>query len=116
MPTDYKEELAKYKYDKAVPLDDLPIAGRKKKQRKHKKADHKHTYIPGIFYTPHDKYIPMGYGFYCETCGRIQDVHFCWQSYLEKEKAFEDQYPNARQIILPEDWRWFLDKYIPIGE
>lgn len=116
MSIDYSEQVAKFKYDKAIPLDDIPIIGKKKKKKQHKKSDHKHIYVPAIFYSPNSNFIRLGYGFYCNQCGRIQNMWWCWNNYLDSLKKFEDQHPDLIQIELPQDWNWIFDKYLPIGE
>lgn len=119
MPTDYKEELAKYKYDKAAPIDDLPIIGKRKKKKQHKKSDHKHEYIAAIFYAKNSKSIigsPVNCGFVCKHCGRVEEVHFLWHRYLETIKQFELDHPDFIEIYLPENWNWFTNKYVPFGE
>lgn len=116
MGRSYSEEKAKFKYDKAIPLDDLPIIGKKKKTRQHKKSDHKHNYVPVICYDPYGKFTKVTYGFVCDICGRVDDMHFCWGYYLDKIKEFEEKYPDFKEITLPEDWNWITDKYVPFGE
>ena len=112
----YNEENAKYKYNKAIPLDDLPIIGKSKKKKQHKKSDHKHEYIPVIVYDKYSKFAAVDYGFACKHCGRIDDMHFGWGRYLDKLKLFEEEHPDFIEVELPQDWNWLRDKCLPIGE
>lgn len=115
----YKEANKEYKYSKAIPLNDLPIPYKKKKKKHHKKSDHKHEYIAAIFYAKNSKSIigsPVNCGFVCKHCGRIEEVHFLWNRYLETIKQFELDHPDFIEIYLPENWNWFTNKYIPFGE
>lgn len=112
----YNGGKAKFKYDKAAPLEDLPINGKLKKKKQHKKSDHKHEYVPVIIYDTQNKFAAVDYGFICKHCGRIDDLHFGWGQYLDKIKQFEAEHPDFIEIELPHNWNWFKDKYLPIGE
>lgn len=112
----YDGGKSQFKYDKAIPLDDLPIIGKRKKKKQHKKSDHKHEYVPVIIYDTQNKFAAVDYGFVCKHCGRIDDLHFGWGQYLDKIKQFEEEHPDFIEIELPHNWSWFKDKYLPIGE
>lgn len=109
MTSSYREDLAKFKYEKAVPIEDSPVLGKRAKKKKTKRADHKHEYIPVIF---HGKQW-IDHGFICKHCGRVQDVIFDWHSFTNNK--FREQYQNCLEIELPDDWD-ISDKYIPLPE
>lgn len=103
MGLSYNEETAKYKYNKAIPLDDLPIIGKVKKRKQHKKSDHKHEYIPAIIYDTQHTFGAVNYGFICKHCGRIDNLYFGWGHYLDKIKQFEEEHPDFIEVELPHD-------------
>ena len=42
MTSSYREDLAKYKYERSVPIEDSPVLGKSAKKKKTKRADQKH--------------------------------------------------------------------------
>ena len=117
----YNEENAKYKYNKAIPLDDLPIMGKTKKKKQHKKSNHKHKYIPAIYHRVHinaitnEKELYDCYGFHCKYCGRLENMWYIWSHNPEKIEEFKEKYPNYVEVTLPDTWCWFKNNYIPIS-
>ena len=120
MVSSYREEVNKYKFEKQQKAEDKPIPRKKKKVKKTKKADHKHVYVPALFQTSYTNWkqetrIVWNYGFYCEKCGRIQDISFTWGDNKILDK-FRKEHPDYRVCILKEDFDIWKDKFVPLTE
>lgn len=79
MPSDYKEQVIKYKY---AELPEETQYKKKKKKKSRQRSDHKHCYASSIFdcghYTLyHGTRRPAYYIVdYCVICGRINDATY----------------------------------------
>ena len=120
--SDYREACQNYKNSKREPIineferDRYP----KKKKKKNKKQwkNHKHVYIPAIFYQKAEflkaKNLLTMTGTYCKECGRVQNMRFNWSRDDERITRFREEYPDCREIYLPDSWNCFKDKCVPL--
>ena len=111
MVSSYREYSEKYKNDKKKLIDgyeEVPYKKSKKNRKKNKRSNHKHEYIPALYYKKNEVF----YGSHCKICGRIQNFCFFFYDVENKIKRFKKQYPNYVEVELPEDWNYF-SKNIP---
>lgn len=106
MPTDWKEDKLKYKYD---PIPEEVSYKKKKIKQKIKKSDHKHQYEPCIFANQWPNPEKIGYkkGTYCPICGRIGE-RYSYYTLIDAEDL--DNLPifwnvdfSAKYIDLPKE-------------
>lgn len=119
MASSYKEESVKYKNEKQKLAADVPMPYRKKKVKKNKKANHKHEYVPGIYYSSYinfqGKVVPtINYGFHCKHCGRIDNLYYLWGSTRLDE--FKNKYPDYVEVQMPQNWDYWKNKNVPLTE
>lgn len=100
MPSDWKEDKLKYKYD---PIPEEVSYKKKKTKKAVKKSDHKHKYAYCIFSRkgPQDSQsFDYSYGTYCTICGRIGDRVFFGHD-------------NPDNVVLPIFWNIdFFKNYV----
>ena len=121
MVSTYREEVNEYKNKKRQCIEDAPMPHRKKKKKPHKKADHKHVYVPAIFHDYFTDYRGerkpvINTGSYCEKCGRINEFRYYWSNTERDVAKFKEEHPDYRELILKEDWDLWKDKTIPLNE
>ena len=117
----WKAMSEKYKIDKKKLIDgyeDAPHT-KKKKKKKNSRSNHKHKYVPAIYHMSYKRVDGKAeyhktYGHHCEICGRVKDMYFLWFDAENKIKEFKKENPDCLELILPEDWDYFKDKYLPI--
>lgn len=109
----YREECEDYKNKKKILAleEDQPQKHIKKKQKGKRRSDHKHEYVPGIYYGV--QYEP-NIGFHCKICGRLKDILFVGVSgnpkrYVENFKA---SHPDYVEVHIEGQDSLFLHNYI----
>ncbi len=113
------EEYKKKKQDHTF-LGEKEISHKKKKKKKkNKRANHKHEYVSAIYnmsYKRVDGKVEKHQtcGAHCKICGRVQDMYFLWFNTDDKLEKFKKENPNYIELVLPEDWDYFKDKYLPV--
>lgn len=115
MGSSYKEEVNKYKFEKRQLAEDKPITAKKKNKKKVKRANHKHEYVPGIYYSSYvnfqGKVVPtINYGFHCKHCGRIDNLYYLWDK--TRVEDFKKQHPDYVEIQMPENWDYWKNKTV----
>lgn len=112
-------EQYKLKKKSLIDGDEEVSYKKKKKKKKNKRSNHKHEYIPAIYHLSY-KRIDGGVtehqtcGRHCKICGRVENMYFLWFNTDEKLKKFKEENPDCLELILPEDWDYFKNKYLPI--
>ena len=110
-----------YKNAKRAPIiNEEEKHPKKKKKKKNKRSEHKHEYIPAIYYyhyiSPHSgkKSVRVQCGTHCRKCGRIKGMLFMFVNMEDRIERFKKENPNYVEITLPDSWDYFKDKYIPV--
>jgi len=112
MGLSYKESSEEYKNNKKKIVDGYEKAPYKKiKNKKNKRSNHKHEYVPAIYKRDNENFQTCGK--HCKICGRVQDMYFFWKTSEELE-SFKKNNPDYLEVILPVGWDYFKDKKIPV--
>lgn len=117
----WKKMGVDYKDSKQPDIEEPRTKYVKKKKKKNKRSKHKHEYIPAIYHNSYSGFNSNGKkteyttcGAHCKHCGRVKDMRFLWVQEEQMIERFRKEYPDCKEIYLPDGWDYFKDKIIPL--